>query len=100
MLCLELQSLFNDDYDEVIAVEPFFDSCVDQIKLSSGDSWKVTQEHMMQIFKSYDTFTDESIEFMKRVLEISGAGDATAHPPSIAQCLKVKKADRSDERSR
>ena len=52
VLCLELQSLFNDDYDEVIAVEPFFDSCVDQIKLSGGDSWKVTQEHMMQIFKS------------------------------------------------
>ena len=84
MLFLELPSLFNDDYDEVIAVEPFFDSCVDQIKLSGGDSWKVTQEHMMQIFKSYDTFTDESIEFMKRVLERSGSGNATACTHAIA----------------
>ena len=54
----------------------------------------------MQIFKSQDEFTDESTEFMKHVQERSGAGNTTACPPEISQCLKGKKADRSIERSR
>lgn len=74
--------------------------CMSFATFKPPDSWKVTQEQIMQIFKSQDIFTDESIEFMKRMLERSGTGNATAYPPAIVQCLKGKKADRSIERSR
>ena len=54
----------------------------------------------MQTFELQDVLTYKSIEFVKHVLERSGAGNSTACPPAIVKCPKGKKANRSVERSR
>lgn len=65
------------------------------------DSWKVSHDQIIQMMKNQDCFTDESIEFMKRLLERSGTGQSTAWPPGIVQCLEEgKETDRSIEASR
>ncbi|KAL3811160.1 hypothetical protein ACHAXA_001375 [Cyclostephanos tholiformis] len=64
------------------------------------DSWKVSHAEIMQMMKNQNCFTDESLEFMSRLLERSGTGQSTAWPPGIVQCLKGKETDRSIEASR
>jgi 3-ketoacyl-CoA synthase len=64
------------------------------------DSWKVSHAEIIQMMKNQKCFTDESIEFMERLLERSGTGQSTAWPPGIVQCLKGKETDRSIEASR
>lgn len=74
--------------------------CMSFATFKPPSEWKVTQEQIMEIFKAQEVFTEESLDFMSRMLERSGTGNATAYPPGIVQCLKGKKADRSIERSR
>lgn len=66
------------------------------------DSWKLTHDDIVEIMRRQRCFTEESLGFMKRILERSGTGQATAWPPGIIQCLKgdTIKADRSMEASR
>ncbi len=64
------------------------------------DSWKVSHAETVQMMKNQKCFTDESIEFMERLLERSGTGQSTAWPPGIVQCLKGRETDRSIEASR
>ena len=70
------------------------------------ESWKVSHEQIAEIMRRQDCFTEKSINFMERILERSGTGQATAWPPGITQCLENdedgthKKSDRSMEASR
>lgn len=64
------------------------------------ESWKVTHEQLIEIMRRQNTFTDDSINFMKRLLAKSGTGQSTAWPPSIVQVLDGKKRDSSNEASR
>jgi predicted naringenin-chalcone synthase len=69
------------------------------------ESWKCSHEEIKEIMRRQDCFTEESLEFMQRILETSGTGQATAWPPGITQCLhgdhgKHIKSDRSIETSR
>lgn len=65
------------------------------------DSWKCSHKDILEIVRRQDCFNDISIDFMQRILERSGTGQATAWPPGITQCLqKGKKADRSMAASR
>lgn len=59
------------------------------------DSWKVSHDQIIEMMKCQDCFTQESLDFMKRLLVRSGTGQHTAWPPGIVQCLKGKKPDRS-----
>jgi len=74
--------------------------CMSFATFKPPDDWKVSQADLMQIFRVQGIFTQESLDFMQRMLERSGTGNATAYPPAIVQCLQGKKADRSIERSR
>mmetsp|Transcript_9321 Transcript_9321/g.25771 ORF Transcript_9321/g.25771 Transcript_9321/m.25771 type:complete len:563 (-) Transcript_9321:294-1982(-) len=66
------------------------------------DSWKVTHDELLEIMRRQNCFTEDSLGFLKKILERSGTGQATAWPPGIVQCLESqdKPADRSIEASR
>lgn len=64
------------------------------------ESWKVTQEQIVEMMRRQNCFTEESLAFMARMLSRSGTGQATAWPPGIVQCLEGKETDRSIEGSR
>ena len=66
------------------------------------ESWKVSHAEVLEIMRRQNCFTEDSLEFLKKILERSGTGQATAWPPGIVQCLDSpeKKADRSIEASR
>eukprot|EP00594_Rhizosolenia_setigera_P013053 CAMPEP_0178955252 /NCGR_PEP_ID=MMETSP0789-20121207/9492_1 /TAXON_ID=3005 /ORGANISM="Rhizosolenia setigera, Strain CCMP 1694" /LENGTH=552 /DNA_ID=CAMNT_0020636843 /DNA_START=148 /DNA_END=1803 /DNA_ORIENTATION=+ len=62
--------------------------------------WKVSHEQIIQMMRAQECFTEESIQFMKKLLVRSGTGQSTAWPPGIVQSLHGKKADRTIEGSR
>jgi len=65
------------------------------------DEWKVSHDQIVEIMRLQGCFNQESLDFMKRILERSGTGQATAWPPGIVRCLRESKpADRSIEGSR
>lgn len=64
------------------------------------ESWKVSHEQIIEMMRRQNSFTDESIDFMRRLLVRSGTGQSTAWPPGIVQCLEGKETDRTIEGSR
>lgn len=64
------------------------------------DSWKVSHEQIVEMMRRQECFTEDSLEFMRRLLVRSGTGQSTAWPPGIVQCLKGMKTDRTIEGSR
>uniref|UniRef100_A0A7S4AAA6 3-ketoacyl-CoA synthase n=1 Tax=Pseudo-nitzschia australis TaxID=44445 RepID=A0A7S4AAA6_9STRA len=52
------------------------------------DSWRCDQDEIMEMMKRQKCFTQESLNFLRRILDRSGTGPATAWPPGITQCLK------------
>lgn len=62
--------------------------------------WRLTHDQIIEMMKKQDCFTEESLGFMRRLLERSGTGQATAWPPGIVQSLHGKPADKSIEGSR
>lgn len=71
--------------------------------------WKVSHEQIIEMMKNYKCFDDEpdkapftqdSLDFMARLLARSGTGQSTAWPPGIVQTLEGKRPDRSIEGSR
>jgi len=64
------------------------------------ESWKVSHEQIIEMMRRQDAFTEESIDFMRRLLVRSGTGQSTAWPPGIVQCLEGKETDRTIEGSR
>lgn len=56
------------------------------------DSWKLTHDQIMSLMQQQECFTEESLAFMRRILERSGTGPATAWPPSITYCAEQKGA--------
>jgi 3-ketoacyl-CoA synthase len=61
------------------------------------ESWRLTQEQLMTIMKNQGCFTQESLDFLERMLKQSGVGPKTAWPPGILKCLNGEKSDRSTE---
>lgn len=57
------------------------------------DDWKCDQDEIMEMMKRQNCFTQESLNFMRRILDRSGTGPATAWPPGITQCLKPKEGN-------
>ena len=64
------------------------------------DSWKVSHKQIIEIMRDQKCYTDESLDFMDRLLVRSGTGQNTAWPPGIVQCLDGKPSDKSIEGSR
>jgi len=53
--------------------------------------WCNSREEIVQILANagHSTFTSEDVDFMKRLLDKSGTGEATAFPPGIIRCREV-----------
>ena len=66
------------------------------------ESWKVSHAEILEMMKRQGCFNDESLEFMKKILDRSGTGQSTAWPPGIVKSLQpdAPKADRSMSASR
>lgn len=64
------------------------------------ESWKVSHEQIIEMMRRQNAFTEDSIDFMRRLLVRSGTGQNTAWPPGIVQCLDGKETDRTIEGSR
>lgn len=64
------------------------------------ESWRVSHDQIIEMMRRQECFTQESLDFMRRLLDRSGTGQHTAWPPGIVQCLNGEKPDRSIERSR
>jgi len=64
------------------------------------DSWKVSHEQIIEILRRLGCYNEDSISFMKRLLERSGTGQTTAWPPGIVQVLDGKPRESSNDASR
>lgn len=64
------------------------------------ESWKCSHDDIIEIMRRKKCFTEDSLMFLRRILERSGTGQATAWPPGITQLLKDGKDDRSIDGSR
>jgi len=64
------------------------------------DSWKVSHEQLIEILSRLNCYNEESLSFMKRLLERSGTGQSTAWPPGIMQVLDGKPRKSSSEACR
>jgi hypothetical protein len=67
---------------------------------SPPESWKLSHEQLLEIMRFQGCFTEDSIDFLARMLKQSGCGPSTAWPPGIVQCLDGKPADRTAEAAR
>jgi predicted naringenin-chalcone synthase len=57
------------------------------------ESWKVSHAQIVEILRRQACFAPDAIDFMARILERSGTGQATAWPPGIVQCLQGSDGD-------
>lgn len=64
------------------------------------ESWKCSHEDILEICRRHNCFTEDSLSFLKRVLDHSGTGQSTAWPPGLTCCLKGEKPDRSIQGAR
>lgn len=64
------------------------------------ESWKLSHEQLMECMRKQNTFTEESLTFMRKLLVRSGTGQSTAWPPGIVQCLEGKPYNASVSKSR
>lgn len=66
------------------------------------DEWKCDHDEITEMMRRQKCFNRESLSFMKRILERSGTGPATAWPPGIVKSMQpdAPKADRSMAASR
>lgn len=66
------------------------------------DQWKCSHDEIVEMMRRQKCFTQESLNFMKRILDRSGTGQATAWPPGIVKSMQPNApvADRCMESSR
>ncbi|RYG67544.1 hypothetical protein EON64_07195 [archaeon] len=73
---------------------------LDFATFDAPDSWKVSQEQIIEMLRIQGCYTEQSLSFMDRMLKQSGTGNATAWPPGIVSCLHGQPQDKSIEASR
>lgn len=64
------------------------------------DSWKVSHDQIIEMLRRANCYTEDSLNFMERLLVRSGTGQNTAWPPGIVQSLEGKEHDNSIAASR
>ena len=74
---------------------------VDFTTFKPPQDWKVTPDDTLELMQKTGSFTEESLQFMERMLKQSGVGPQTAWPPGMMKCLKNdEKPDESVDASR
>jgi len=56
--------------------------CIENVVHVPPPNWQVSREELQTIMKAQGVFEEESMNFMTRLLDRSGTGDATHWPPS------------------
>jgi len=63
--------------------------------------WRVTHTEIEQLLQSSgktdSKFSEEDLDFMRRLLEKSGTGQSTAWPPGLVRCLKDREGIEQDQ---
>lgn len=54
------------------------------------ESWRCTHDEIMTMMRRQQCFTEESLSFMRRLLDKSATGQSTAWPPCITDSLREK----------
>ncbi|KNC79279.1 hypothetical protein SARC_08322 [Sphaeroforma arctica JP610] len=74
--------------------------CVEFETFTPPESWKVTRDEIMQVMRSSNSFTEESQDFLQRIMDTSATGNATHWPPGILKALKGQKQEETMTSSR
>jgi len=59
--------------------------CLETSLFVPPKEWQVTKCELMTMMKAQGCFTEESLDFLERVLAKSGTGESTAWPPCVIQ---------------
>ena len=51
-------------------------------------SWQVSQDDIIELIRLQGVYTEESVDFQRRLLERSGTGQATHWPPTILRSIR------------
>lgn len=73
---------------------------IDFATFEPPEDWRLSPEELLQAMRQQECFTEESLQFMERMLKQSGVGPATAWPPGIVRSLKGLPTLKSVEASR
>lgn len=64
------------------------------------ETWRLSPQQILDCLKAQQCFTQESLDFMERMLERSGCGPKTAWPPAILKVLKGEPLHTGTEEAR
>lgn len=64
------------------------------------EDWRLSPQDIMECLRRQQCFTQESLDFMDRMLERSGCGPKTAWPPAILRVLQGEKLETGTEMAR
>jgi 3-ketoacyl-CoA synthase len=64
------------------------------------ESWKLSPEQLLNIMRLKGCYTEDSLNFMAKIMENSGVGPKTAWPPGICRVLEGQPQDTSTEAAR
>lgn len=73
---------------------------IDFTTFKAPESWKLSPGQLLEVMRRTGSFTEDSLQFMDRMLEHSGVGPSTAWPPGIVQLLHDQPQNESVESSR
>lgn len=57
--------------------------CLDNLVYKPPADWKVSREEVLKMLQAQNCFSENSLEFQRRILENSGTGESTHWPPGI-----------------
>jgi len=60
--------------------------CLENCVFVPPKSWQVSQEDIMTMMRAQGCFSQETLDFLRRVLDRSGTSDRTHWPPSMIPC--------------
>ncbi len=73
---------------------------VDFTTFQPPESWLLSHQQLVEAMRMQESFSEESLDFMNRMLQQSGVGPKTAWPPGMVQTLQGIPTDESVEASR
>ncbi len=73
---------------------------VDFTTFQPPEPWLLSHQQLVEAMRMQGSFSEESLDFMNRMLQQSGVGPKTAWPPGMVQTLQGLSTDESVEASR
>jgi len=64
--------------------------CMENIVSTPPKEWQLSQDDLMKCMQAQDCFTEESLDFQRRLLDRSGTGPTTHWPPGTTRSIDGK----------